>query len=272
MSKIDDQIQQIKTQFIGNTGARVLLVEGPDDVDAYRIFLDRKFSGWERYWQLAPAGNKKNVVGMAGKEPAWLGLVDCDEWSDADITEHTASCPNLMILPRFCLESYLVDPAELWAAFPEKQRNKIVGGEAEFRLQLLGALEPWIRHAALWHGVQPLWRELRIAGFPTSVLGSPPMPDDVALRAIFSGWHQTLDAAVVLSRVHTLEVSLAAEDVSTLCAKWLYAKNFYPQVVQLVLNRLLGQKDAKERRIAIFRARPVPDDLDIVWRAMGLQP
>ena len=31
MSKIDDQIQQIKTQFIGNTGARVPLVEGPDD-------------------------------------------------------------------------------------------------------------------------------------------------------------------------------------------------------------------------------------------------
>ncbi len=271
MSKVDDRIETIKIQLIGNTEAKVLLVEGPDDVDAYRIFLDKKFPGWEAKWHLVSAGKKSDVVAMVRKEPDWLGLVDCDEWAGDEIAAYIAECPNLKILPRFCLESYLIDPAELWQAFSEKQRMKIPGGEAQLRHEILADLQAWIRHAALWHGVRPLWRQLRDLGFPDSVLASPPMPDDAALRAKFRDWHETLDADAVLMRVHALENSLAAEDVSMLCIKWLYAKNFYPQVVHQVLNRLLGQKAVKERRIAILRTRPVPADLDALWQAMGLQ-
>jgi hypothetical protein len=107
-------------------------------------------------------------------------------------------------------------------------------------------------------------------GFPNSVLGNPPMPDDAVLRVKFKEWHSTLDADAVLARVHALEAQLASEDVSKLCTQWIYAKNFYPQVVHQVLNRLLGQKPAKERRLAILRSRMVPSDLDEVWRVMGL--
>lgn len=178
MSKVDDLIKDIKTQLVGNTGVRVLLVEGTDDVDAYRIFLDRAFPGWEKTWHLTQAGNltqlgnKTNVVAMARKEPTWLGLVDRDEWTDAEIAEKAITCPNLLVLPRFCLESYLIDPAELWAAFPAKQQAKIIGGEAQFRLEVLADLQGWIRHAALWHGVRPLWQQLhRDLGFPDSVTG-----------------------------------------------------------------------------------------------------
>lgn len=46
MSKLDDHVKEIKNQYVGNTGVKVLLVEGTSDVDAYRIFLDKKFSGW----------------------------------------------------------------------------------------------------------------------------------------------------------------------------------------------------------------------------------
>jgi len=96
------------------------------------------------------------------------------------------------------------------------------------------------------------------------------MPDDAALRVKFKAWHSTLDADAVLAHVHALEAQLADEDVSQLCTQWIYAKNFYPQVVQQVLNRLLGQKPAKARRLAILRTRKVPADLDVLWRAMGL--
>ena len=44
------------------------------------------------------------------------------------------------------------------------------------------------------------------------------------------------------------------------------------RVVHETLNRLLGVKSVKERRLAIFRTRPVPSDLDGVWQAMGLNP
>ena len=270
MSTLDERIEQIKTQFIGTTGLRVLLVEGPDDVDAYRIFLGRKFPEWEKVWLLASAGNKADVVKMLKKEANWIGLVDRDEWTEAEITEKKAERANLTVLPRFCLESYLVDPGELWNAFPEKQRAKIAGGEAQFRNAVQADLIQWVRHAALWHGVRPLWRQLRNMGFPDSVMGNPPMPDDAALRAKFSEWHVTLDADVVLAGVHALEAQLGAEDVSTLFKKWLHAKSFYPQVVHQTLNRLLGPMQPKERRQAILRTRAVPDDLDVLWQAMGL--
>lgn len=270
MSTLDERIEQIKTQFIGKTGLRVLLVEGPDDVDAYRIFLGRKFPEWEKTWLLFPAGNKADVVKMLKKENGWLGLVDRDEWTESEIAEKKTECTNLMVLPRFCLESYLIDPAELWAAFPEKQRAKFAGGEEQFRNSVLADRAEWVRHAALWHGVRPLWRQLRSLGFPDSVTGNPPMPDDNALRTKFTEWHVTLDSDAVLASVHALEAQLGAQEVSTLCAQWFHAKSFYPQVVHQTLNRLLGQKQVKERRLAILRTRTVPDDLAPLWRAMGL--
>ena len=272
MSKLDDRIQEIKNQYVGNTGVKVLLVEGTSDVDAYRIFLDKKFSGWENDWHLAYAGKKATVIEMALKEPSWLGLVDRDEWTDAEIAEHSVTCPNLVVSPRFCLESYLIDPAELWEALPAKQRAKVVGGEAQFCSEILADLRGWRRHAALWHGVRPLWRQLRKLGFPDSVLGSPPMPDDGALRAKFKDWHLTLDADAVLAGVHALEARLASDDVGKVCTQWLYAKSFYPEVVHPALDRLLGSKSAKERRLAIFRTLPVPADLEGLWQKMGLVP
>lgn len=272
MSTVQERIDEIKTQFIGVTGRRVLLVEGTDDVDAFRIFLSRKFPTWDIKWHLASAGSKADVVKMLKKEAAWLGLVDRDEWTNDEIQEKQAECQNLTVLPRFCLESYLIDPAELWAAFPEKQRLKIGGGETEFRTKILDTLIDWVRHAALWHGVRPLWRQLRQNGFPDSVLANPPMPDDAALRAKFAQWHATLDADTVLTGVHDLETRLKAEELSKIFAQWIHAKRFYPEVVHKTLNDLLGQKDAKDRRVAILRTRAVPADLDVLWRAMGLLP
>lgn len=271
MSTLNERIQTIKTQFVGNSGARVLLVEGPDDVDAYRIFLDRQFSGWEKNWRVLPAGKKSDVVKMAKKEPDWVGLVDRDEWTDAEIVQQVATCTNLVVLPRFCLESYLIEPSELWQALPDKQRAKIAGGETQFRQALLASLDGWIKHAAIWHGVRPLWQQLRRLGFPDAVLSSPPMPDDEALRVHFKSWHDSLDAEAILSRVHALQATLAAKEQGELFHRWLYAKDFYPQVVHQAFNRLPGQKDAKKRRISILRNRPVPEDLAVLWNAMGLK-
>lgn len=271
MSKVEELIQQIKTQLVGNTGRRVLLVEGPDDVNAFRIFLERQFSDWERSWLIKDAGNKMLVLKAVKQEPTWLGLVDRDEWTDDEIVEYTTVTPNLLILPRCCLESYLADPVELWDAFPPKQKAKIDGGFEQFRDDLTKELNTWLRHAALWHEVRPLWKRLRVLGFPDDVLDLSTVPDDVSLRAYLSNWQAALDVETVLQRVQALETRLSAEDVSVVCQRWIYAKSFYPQVVHQTLNRLLGQKDSKERRIAILRTRTVPDDLGFLWLAMGLK-
>ncbi len=49
-------------------------------------------------------------------------------------------------------------------------------------------------------------------------------------------------------------------------------KRFYPEVIHLAIDKLLGSKSAKERRQAIFRTLPVPADLDSLWLKMGVLP
>lgn len=270
MSKLDDKIARIKAEHVGVTGVRVLVVEGLDDVDALRIFLDSKFPGWERAWHIEDAGNKPQVLGMLQKESTWLGMVDRDDWTPAESARHTQAQPNLVVLPRFCLESYFIDPDELWQAFPDKQRQKIAGGLSQLRSEIFQSKAEWRRHAALWHVIQPLWRTLRELGFPNDVLASPPVPDDVALGVKLREWHAALDASVILADVQALEARLTREADATVCAQWLYAKSFYPEVVHRVLDRLLGPRSAKERRLSILRSLPIPSDLDGLWQRMDL--
>lgn len=174
------------------------------------------------------------------------------------------------MLPRFCLESYLVNPAELWDAFPQKQKDKIDGGLATLQQALTADLTKWLRHAALWHAVKPAWKHLRQLGFPDDVLDVNSAPDDEALRVYFLRWHKALNADILLSQFHNLEAELINKSFSEFSSRWLYAKDFYPQVVHQKLNFLLGQKSAAERRLAIFKTRSIPEDLNFVWQAMAL--
>jgi len=270
MSSVADRIATIKEQQLGLTGKRVLILEGADDVDAFQSFLTRKFPGWELAWVLAEAGNKDRVQRIIKLEPGWLGLVDRDEWTQDEWLRRQQEAPNLIVLPRFCLESYLVDAAELWAAFPVKQRLKVPGGEASLRNALLGEKANWVRHAALWHVINPLWAKLRALGFKEGVLDSTRVPDDDALLAVLKTWHDFLDAGHIFSAFQVLHAQLQVLDEPTLFSHWLYAKAFYPQVVHRELDKLLGQKPTKTRRLALFKTRTVPDDLDVVWQRMGL--
>ena len=267
---IDDIILEVKTQNVGNSNKRVLLVEGDDDFDAISIFLNKKSPSWEQHWVLVPAKKKDNVLKILEKEPDWIGLVDRDEWTETDIDNKASQLQNLVILPRFCLESYLVEPTELWSALPEKQRLKI--GEQANLAHAINIEKPkWLRHAALWHAINPLWRELRSLGFNNAVLKPENVPDDDELRRTFSLWHNALDIEKTLLKVQALTIQFQDETDVNFYTQHLYAKKFYPMVVHVTLNNLLGQKKAKERRKAILRNLPLPADLDVLWKKMELQ-
>ena len=50
---------EIRETQVGQTGKKVILVEGTDDENAYGILLNRKFgSDFESNWVMAPAGHK----------------------------------------------------------------------------------------------------------------------------------------------------------------------------------------------------------------------
>jgi len=270
VSKAEERISKIRDEQIGATDKKVLLVEGNDDVSAFRQLLDRQAPGWESQWALAEAGNKRQALDMASLVPDWLVLVDRDEWSANEVKEFQQQHANLFVLPRFCLESYLVDPAELWQALPLIQQKRIPAGVSEVETKVLANLDDWRRHAALWHVINPLWSGLRALGFKDSLLQTQKIPNDAELERTLKSWSEFVDHKRILDEVHVALGNMKVQSTDDFLHHSVYAKDFYPQVVHTALDRLLGQKSAVKRRLDLFRTLPIPADLGPLWQRMGL--
>lgn len=253
------------------TGKNVLLVEGVDDVMAFGLFLDKVHPGqWERDWVVADAGNKKLVLDMLQHEPNWIGVVDRDEWASDIIRKKEQELANLMVLPRFCLENYLILSSELWSAFPQRQRDKIAGGENELHTLLTAEKTKWLRHGVLWSVINPLWEGLRSLGFKEDLLDPDISLNDDKIKTKLNDWHDYLNPdAIYLKFTDKLE-QVEPLSESEHYRYWINGKKFYKQVVNQTLNQLLGQKDSDDRKKDIFRTLPAPDELTTLWHKMNL--
>ena len=272
MSKTSSKrIRQIEEQLIGQTGRRVLLVEGPDDVDAFSIWLSNAFeAAWENQWVVAHAGKKTQVLDILELKPEWLGVVDRDEWSAEGIAEREQKYSNLCVLPRYCIENYLCVPQELWQALPPIQQQKMPGGYGFFEEMLISDLERWVKHGALWAVVNPLWEGLRALGFKETLLDPDIVEDDQSVRQKLAEWHEFLAPDTIYRAYQQKLGSALALEVSDQLRLCVHGKKFYDTVVNSVLNDLLGQKKSSERQTAILRHMPVPEDLQPLWQKMEL--
>ncbi|MEZ6938804.1 DUF4435 domain-containing protein [Aeromonas sp. S12(2024)] len=271
MSKIDQFIASVKTQQIAQTGKQVLLVEGEDDVNVFRAFLTKKRTNWEQHWVVIAAHGKSKVIEIVGKEPDWLGVIDRDEWTDADVQQASQQNANLFVLPRFCIESYLIVPDEIWTALPDVQRAKMPNNQADLNAEINGSLVTWIRHAALWQVVNPLYQRMRQPNHRGTILDNPlVVPNRQALEQILQAWLDGLDSTLIANEVDALEQQYLGMNHHELFTKHLYAKKFYPMVVHQALNRLLGQKSEDVRMNALLRTLPLPADLEPLWVQMGI--
>lgn len=268
MSKLERVRKRIKEQEVGQTGRRVLLVEGVDDVDAFTLLLNRQAPGWERRWVLAQAEGKTQVLALAGLEPNWLCIVDRDELADAVAAQWLADHDNLMLLPRFCIESFACVPRELWAALPPVALRRVTADYPMFEAEIVGQIASWRRHAALWNVVNPLFASLMAQGFNRDLLNPELVPDDAALNAKLQAWSEVLDPAAVFAAFQAEQVRVLAMAQDDFMRSALYAKRFYPQVVHQVLNRWLGQASEKVRLNDLFKAMPMPPDLNPLWSRM----
>jgi hypothetical protein len=270
MSMVGEIIAKIRTQQIGATTKKALIVEGPDDVRFFEALLDRYNPEWGQSWVVAPATGKSRVLDILATEPDWLGVVDKDEWTAVEVSDAAAAYPNLFVLPRFCAESYLIEPSEIWGALPAKQREKIEGGQAQLQAEIEQTLDAWKRHAALWHVIHPIYRHMRSSDHRDSLLDPAAVPDANMLASVIATWLQKFDSAKISHEVAT-RTGLYAQIPSTdLYCQHLYAKKFYPMVVHGVMNKLLGQRTEKERRQALLRTMVLPADLVPLWHKMGM--
>lgn len=268
---IPTKIQKIKEERIGATSKVALIVEGPDDVTFYNEMLTKRNIDWESRFCIAEVGGKKNVIDILTREPNWFGIVDRDEWSDEVLSEKQNTHLNLWISPRFCVENYLIVPHELWAAFPEKQREKIVEGESKLGEALLNDLDRWVAHGVLWSVINPLWEGLRSRGFKEDLLSPEVALDSYKIREKLNEWHQFLDPGQIMERYESTLERVSALSQDEQLKQWIHGKSFYTSVVNPALNTLLGQKSEKDRRSSIIRTLPLPDDLSGLWDLIGLE-
>lgn len=271
MSRLDNLQTKIKQQYVGATGKRVLLVEGPDDIQAFSAWLGKVDVTWENSWVVADAQKKANVLELLAREPNWIGVVDRDEWTAHLIAEKQRELLNLWVLPRYCLENYLCDPEELWAMLPPGQQQKIQGGVQALRAAVTGTLRQWCQHGALWQVVNPLWEGLRHRGFNTDLLNVENAGDEAFIRQTLNEWHQFLSPAPIWAgyQARLAEVADWSESQQLKCG--VHGKQFYPIVVHTALTQLLGeQAKANERQNRLLQSAQLPADLRPLWQKMGL--
>ena len=273
MASTNTIIKDIEEQKVGNRGKRVLLVEGSDDVQAISAFLNKRKPEWERNWIVAEAKGKTNVLEILKQKPDWLGIVDRDDWSEERIAEHCShrlqGNSNLWVLPRFCIENYLIVPAELWAAFPPKQQVKVNGGLPELETKITSELGKWVAHGVLWSVVNPLWEGLRSLGFKEKLLDPGIIQDEEKIRKTLEEWHDFLDPDQIWEQYATKLDEVTPLDPNEKLKLWVHGKMFYKQVINLLLDQLLGQKSAQDRKKAIFRTLPVPEDFGELFGKMN---
>lgn len=258
--------RKIKEELIGQTGKGALLVEGTNDVSLFRILLTRKLGAeWESDWVLADGGSKKIVTDTLAQETDWLGIVDRDEWTDEVITAKQDELENLFVLPRFCMESYAVDPDELWEALPQKMQGKVAGGLEVLTGEIMRDQEQWLRHGVLWSAINPLWSGLRALGFKEKLLDFDVAQDNDIIKETLKEWHGYLDPDQIFQSFSDKLDQVSGLPVKEQLHRWIHGKQFFSEHVHHILNKYLGQSDAQSRMMEIFRSLALPEDLEPLW-------
>jgi hypothetical protein len=277
MSKPSDLRDQIRQRLVGSQTKQVFLVEGADDKLALDILLNRFVLSWESTWVVEAAGNKARLQEVLKLEPDWLGLVDRDEWDAAEQVKRRLDTPNLLVLPRFCMENYLVLPNEVWDAVPPARQRDVPTGMLGWQALALKDLDQYVRHGVLWHVITPLWSGLRARGFKEKLASDNAAcvavaQRDADIQQVLNDWDAYLDPARLFGDFQVKLAEVQQLQPYEQLKNWVHGKTRWREVVNPAMNALFGQMAEGDRRRKIFEHLPAwPSDLQFVLQRMGLQ-
>ncbi len=242
---------------------RVLLVEGTGDVSFLTQMLDKPPLRDENIfadWVITPAGGKDAVLRLLKERPGLHAMVDRDAWNDQECTNMERMHRNLHILPRFCIENYLICPEELSQALP---------GFAQLEPVIERDIPQAVRHGCLWRAAQPLYEELLQAGFNRALLRYPP-PDEEETRSLLAGWQHLLSPENVHQRMeeHFRQVKGASQQ--TLLRRYVHGKVFWRGCVENLAARFFPGRKSEELKREVYRRLTLPMDLHDFLRAIFL--
>lgn len=274
MNQLSDPHQKIRNLINPAGSRRALVVEGPDDKLFYERQLDAAHPTWRSTWVVGVATGKQRVLDILKLEPTWIGVVDTDE-SDATATDtHRAQHPNLHFTPRYCMESYYVLAAELWALLPTAIRASFPGGLPVFTAALNAPLDQWVRHGALWRVINPLWKGIRTRGFVDSLLDFSAAQNDGQIKATLAAWDAYLDPARLFADFQNELVAANGLPVDERLKTIVHGKHFFEDHVRVVLNNLFrrgqpawGHADWLND---LRKSQPAHPDFAPLWAAMQL--
>lgn len=261
---------------VGALPKRVLVVEGQDDKAFVESLLTRRAPGaWEPSWVVGEAGKKGHLLAILNDQPTWLGLVDKDEWTPADVTAQQARFPNrLFVLPRYCTESYFTVPSELWAMLDPAQQATVAGGQPAFETALTVSVAQWLRHGALWHTINPLWAGIRALGFKDALLEfAASQRADADIQATLGQWHAFLNPDTIMATFRTNLATASAATQAVQLTQWIHGKHYFRECIATTLPRLLGvppPQPAKQILAQLQQRMALPPDLQAIWASIGL--
>ncbi len=243
---------------------RVLLVEGTGDIAFLTLMLDKPPLREENVladWVITQAGGKDAVLRALGERPDFYALVDQDAWDAQERAEKQREYPHLYILPRFCIENYLVCPDELVKAIPNFER------EAEAIRQ---EIPKAVRHGCLWRAAQPLYDELIRAGFNRALLIYPP-PDDREMERMLTAWQNLLCPGNLHIRMKDSMREVQDASLDELARKFIHGKVFWRGCVEEYAQKHFPGLKSDALRRTVFRRLPLPEDLHIFLRDLFLK-
>lgn len=243
---------------------KVLVVEGPTDIQLLSLMLDKpefKRENPMSRWILGAAGGKSQVLRFLERQHDWHGLVDRDAWSEKEIREATVRYPNLHLLPRFCLENFLIDPAEIYPALKSLDLLPPGWGRQELTARIEEALPHALSHGALWRVVQPLYDGLMDRGFNGALLDFEREFERPEIYRYMDEWHRYLAPGPLMEDYERRLKEGRALSKEQALRTWIHGKSFWRHVVLPALENPERRVSPERMLRLILRAMALPDDL-----------
>lgn len=262
MTGLDERLSLQLSQAGGGGSKKVLVVEGAYDTAFLTLMLDKppfRSKNLLAKYVIIDAGGKDAVFKALAAHKEYLGLVDRDAWTDKECERKKRQVPSLFILPRFCIENFIICPDELRQAFPEPDGFKDIDD----------AIQTGIRHGCLWRAAQPLYDQLMQSGFNKQLLAFPP-PDDEGIAELVARWQGILSESNITGRMEAELKACGDADEGTLLRTFVHGKAFWKGVVEEKIAARFPDVSGERLKIEVFKKMAVPKDLEaFLWEVFA---
>ncbi len=242
-----------------------LAVEGKTDKVIIEKFLDA--GGWDNWRSKLSVHvvNKRDKVlqELSKNDTRIWGLIDNDERSTREMSDLQEQYSRLLVLPRWTIENYFIDPSEL-----SQMQIPISKTRLDFD-KIDDYLHDGIKHGALWHTLyeRDAFQFCRghEDGYPMAILSNVEF-DDATIATRLNTWQSHLNATDIMP-LYQQKLAEFEQHRDENYTKHIHGKYFFSQVVvQKVLNSIQQKSTDYWLELLTESITYCPDDMKALLR------